>query len=303
MSDPVTQPPSRPLVGVFWMVVTGVLFVGFTALVKSMNGRLPAAETGWLRYMLGLLFFLPFYKRILKIRLDRKTLGLLTLRGTCHAIGVILWFYAMARIPIAEVTAINYLNPVFVTLGAALFLGEQLALRRIIAIAAALVGALVILRPGVREVTDGHLAMVGTAMVFAVAYLILSRVAKRVEPFVIVALLSIVVTIVLTPFALANWVTPTWQDIVILVFVAGFATAGHYTMTLAFAAAPLTVTQPVTFLQLVWSVALGAVLFGEGIDPWVVAGGAIILAAVSFMTWREAQLSRRVTPGTNEAKL
>ncbi|MAM62719.1 MAG: EamA family transporter [Maritimibacter sp.] len=290
------------MTGIFWMVVTGLLFVGFTALVKSMDGRLPAAELGWLRYVLGLVFFVPFLPRILAMRLDRKTLGLLVTRGVFHTAGVITWFFAMSRIPLAEVTAINYLNPVFVTIGAALFLGEKLAARRIAAIGVALVGALVILRPGVRELDPGHFAMMFTAACFAVAYLILSPIAKRVEPFVIVTMLAVTVTIGLTPFALSVWVTPTPGELGLLFVIAAFATAGHYTMTLAFAAAPLTVTQPVTFLQLVWSVLLGAVLFSEGIDPFVVAGGTLIIAAVTFITWREAVLKRRVTPGANETK-
>jgi drug/metabolite transporter (DMT)-like permease len=302
MAETQALAPGNPTRGIFWMIVTGLLFVGFTALVKSMGGRLPAAELGWLRYVLGLVFFLPFLPRILSIRLDRRTTGLLVTRGLFHTAGVITWFYAMSRIPLAEVTAINYLNPVFVTIGAALFLGEKLAARRIAAIGVALAGAMVILRPGLRELDPGHFAMMFTAASFAVAYLILSPIAKRVEPFVIVTMLSLTVTVGLTPFALAVWVTPTIAELGILFLTAAFATAGHYTMTLAFAAAPLTVTQPVTFLQLVWSVVLGAVLFSEGVDLFVVVGGTIIISAVTFMTWREAVLKRRVTPGTNETK-
>ncbi|MEC7761911.1 MAG: DMT family transporter [Pseudomonadota bacterium] len=302
MSNTATEDPTRPAIGIFWMVISGLLFVGFTAIVKSMSGRLPAAETAWIRYVLGLVFFLPFLGRLLKVRLDRATLGLLVLRGFIHAIAVVTWFYAMTRITLAEVTAINYLNPIFVTLGAAFFLGEKLAIRRVGAIVIALIGALIILRPGLREIEPGHYAMVCTAILFAVAYLILGPISKRVDAFVIVAMLSITVAIALTPIALTNWVTPTWREIGLLFIVAGLATAGHYTMTLAFAAAPLTVTQPVTFLQLVWSVTLGAVVFGEGIDPWVLVGGGIIISAVTFITFREAMLKRRITPGTNQAK-
>ena len=65
-------------------------------------------------------------------------------RGVVHTIAVTLWFYAMARIPIADVTAMNYLSPVYVTLGAALFLGETLAMRRLVAVLGALVGAMII---------------------------------------------------------------------------------------------------------------------------------------------------------------
>jgi len=217
---------------------------------------------------------------------------------------VILWFYAMARIPIAEVTAMNYLSPVYVTLGAALFLGETLALRRILAVLAALVGAIIILRPGVREVSMGHIAMIGTAIFFAAGYLTAKVMAGRASAAVVVGMLSITVTIGLAPFAIAVWVPPTLDQLFWLFLVACFATAGHYTMTLAFAAAPLTVTQPVTFLQLIWATALGAFVFGEGVDIWVILGGTVILGAVVFITWREAVLKRRgVTPAVHATKI
>ena len=84
--------------------------------------------------------------------------------------------------------------------------------------------------------------------------------------------------------------------------MACFATAGHLTMTMAFAAAPLTVTQPVTFLQLVWAVLLGWLAFEEAVDLWVVLGGTVIMAAVSFITWREAVARRAITPLVPETK-
>jgi drug/metabolite transporter (DMT)-like permease len=72
-------------------------------------------------------------------------------------------------------------------------------------------------------------------------------------------------------------------------------------MTLALQAAPVAVTQPVTFLQLIWATLLGALAFHERIDIWVIAGGTLILAAVSFITWREAVLSRGGTPPQGSA--
>jgi drug/metabolite transporter (DMT)-like permease len=117
-------------------------------------------------------------------------------------------------------------------------------------------------------------------------------------------MLSISVTIGLAPLALMNWVTPTAWELLILMGVATLATAGHYTMTLAFSAAPLTVTQPVTFLQLVWAVALGVLVFGEPLDPWVIMGGTLIVGSVSFISWREAVLKRKaVTPAVPATKV
>lgn len=295
---------TRPVAGVFWMLVTGVCFVMVTALVKTLGPRIPAAEAAFLRYALGLVFLLPMIRPMLRARLTRRQLGLFGLRGVAHTIGVIMWFFAMTQIPIAEVTAMNYLSPIYVTIGAALILGETLALRRILAIAAALLGAIIILRPGFREVNAGHLSMLATAVVFAVGYLTAKILSEEVSPAVVVGMLSVTVTIGLAPVAASVWVAPTLTELLILMGVATFATAGHYTMTLAFAAAPVTVTQPVTFLQLVWAVLVGWLVFDEGVDIWVLMGGGLIIAAISFITWREAVLKRRaVTPTVNATKV
>jgi drug/metabolite transporter (DMT)-like permease len=203
-----------------------------------------------------------------------------------------LWFYAMTRITIAEVTAMNYLTPVYVTLGAALFLGERVALRRLIAVALAFVGALIVLRPGMRELSDGHIAMIGTALVFSVSYLTAKMMSDEVPASVVVGMLSITVTVGLAPFAFAVWQPPTAVEVGWMAVIAVLATAGHYTMTLAFAAAPVSVTQPVTFLQLIWSVAIGVLLFGEPIDGWVIFGGIVIIASTTFIAIREAMLRR-----------
>jgi drug/metabolite transporter (DMT)-like permease len=295
--------PARPLAGILWMIVTGFCFVCVTALVKSIGDAIPAAQSAFLRYVLGLVFLIPIAGRLSRLQLTRGDVGLFTARGLIHTGGVIAWFYAMTQIPIAEVTAMNYLSPVYVTLGAALFLGEKLAARRLAAIGVALLGALIILRPGFRELSPGHIAMIFTAISFAGSYLLAKTLSERADPSVVVAGLSVVVSIGLAPFVLAVWVPVTAAQVGVLFAVACFATAGHYTMTLAFRAAPLTVTQPVTFLQLVWATALGALVFGEAADAFVLLGGGLIVGAISFMSWREAQLRRRArTPAVPETK-
>ena len=285
------------------MVLTGLMFVAVTAIVKHVGDDVPAAQAAFLRYVLGLVFLLPMIRPILAARLTARQMKMFGIRGVVHALAVILWFYAMTRIPLAEVTAMNYLSPVYVSIGAALFLGEKLPPRRLIAVLLALVGAVIILRPGVKAVESGHIAMLGTAVLFAVGYLLAKRLSGEVSAAVVVGMLSITVTIGLAPFAYAVWVTPTLAQLGWLFLVAAFATAGHYTMTLAFAAAPLTVTQPVTFLQLVWAVVLGAVMFGEPVDGWVVFGGVVIMGSVSFITWREAVARRQVTPVVTQTKV
>ena len=285
---PLREP--RPLTAMLWMAGTGVLFVGVTALVKTLDGRVPAAQAGFLRYALGIVFLLPLLPTLRRLHLTARDFGIFALRGTLQALGVICWFYAMSRITIAEVTAMNYLVPVYITVGAALFLGERLAIRRVLAVAAALAGALVILRPGFRSLDPGHLAMMATALVFAGSYLIAKRLTDRAGAAVVVLMLSLTVPVALLPFALAVWEPVAPADLLVLLAVAAFATGGHYCMTRAFADGPMAVTQPVTFLQLVWAAALGALLFAEPIDLYVVLGGAVIFGSVTFIAIREAQL-------------
>lgn len=296
------QHNQRPVWGVIWILATGLAFVAVTAVVKHIGSDVPPAEAAFLRYLLGAVFLIPMLRPLIKAQLNRRQIMLFGWRGLAHSLGVILWFFAMTKIPIADVTAMNYLAPIYVTIGAALFLGEKLAFRRMLAIGVALIGALIILRPGFREVSIGHIAMLATAVLFAASYLIAKRMADEVSPVVVVAMLSIMVPIGLAPFAFAQWVTPTLAQLAWLFLVAIFATIGHFTMTLAFRAAPMTVTQPVTFLQLVWATILGAAVFSEPVDGWVVLGGVIILASVSFIAWRESVLKRRaIAPPATKA--
>ena len=304
MDDKLTKQNSQNLTGVFWMIVTGICFLGVTALVKFMGTRIPAAEAAFLRYALGLVLLLPMLKDFSQNLPNRKLAALFAARGIVHTVGVVLWFFAMSRIPLADVTAMNYMSPIYVTLGAAIFLGESLALRRILAILLAIVGAFLILRPGFREVSIGHLAMIFTAIFFAFSYLIAKHTSGKTTASVVVVMLSIYVTIGLAPLAFLNWVTPTWVELIILFAVAFFATAGHYTMTLAFAAAPISVTQPATFLQLVWAVLVGSIIFGEEIDLYVIGGGGLILCSITFMSWREAVIKRKaMTPTVPQTKV
>lgn len=296
-------PSARPVVGVLWMLATGLCFVAVTGIVHHLGTGLPAVQAAFIRFLFGIVFVAPTLIPVLRMGIPRPTWRLALGRGALHLLAVTLWFHAMARVPVAEVTAIGYLNPIVVTLGAALFLGERLAMRRIVAIGVALLGALIVLRPGFREITPGHLAQLGAATSFGLSYLLAKRLTSLLPASVVVGLLSLIVTAGLAPFALAVWVPPTPQQVAWLGVVAIFATLGHYTMTRAFAAAPMAVTQPVTFLQLVWASILGATVFDEAIDPMVILGGAMIIGAISYITWRESRIRRRpVTPPSGAGK-
>jgi drug/metabolite transporter (DMT)-like permease len=280
----------RDLAGIGWMLATGLCFVAVNGIVRWLGGALPASQSAFIRFVFGLVFLGPVLVPALRAGFSPRIWRLLTLRGALHVLAVITWFYAMSRTPVAEVTAIGFLNPIVVTVGAALFMGERLALRRIAAVCVALAGALVVLRPGLRELDPGHLSQVVAALSFGASYLVAKRITEQVPAAIVVAMMSLTVSIGLAPLAWAVWVPPTWSQIGWLGLVAVFATAGHYTMTRAFAAAPLTVTQPVTFLQLIWASLLGVFVFHEPLDEWVILGGGMMIGAITYITWREARL-------------
>jgi drug/metabolite transporter (DMT)-like permease len=277
----------------FWMFVTGLCFVTVTASVKMVGEDVPSTQAGFLRYALGLVFLAPMIPSVRRALIDRRTGVMLFARGACHALAVSMWFFAMTRIPIADVTALNYLNPVYVILLAVLFLGERLGPWRIAAVCVAFLGTLIIIRPGFREIDAGHIVMLFAAVAMAGSYFLAKLLSQKLAPEVVVFYLSILVPVLLAPIAWMVWVPIGLVDLGWLFVCALFATLGHYTMTLAFRAAPLTVTQPVTFLQLLWATLLGVLVFAEPVDAYVVIGGAMIIASVSFITWREAMRAHR----------
>ncbi len=103
----------------------------------------------------------------------------------------------------------------------------------------------------------------------------------------IVGGLSVIVTLVLLPPAMMVWRTPTPTELAWLFATAAFATAGHLTLTQAFRAAEITVTQPVAFLQLVWATLLGLYVFGEEPDLFTWIGAAVIVASATYIAHRE----------------
>ena len=120
----------------------------------------------------------------------------------------------------------------------------------------------------------------------------------------VVAMLSLFCTLVLLPGAILHWRDPSWAEVGWLALTAVFATAGHYTMMRAFACAPITVTQPVQFLQLVWAALLGMAVFGEPVDPYVLIGGGVIVASATYISHREMVVARRShTPPAPATKL
>jgi len=286
---------NQSIIGILWMVITTILFVGVTATVRYLEGEVPAPQAAFLRYAIGTLMLAPSLITLTKFKPNRSLFNKFVLRGFVHSIGVTLWFYAMSVMPVAEVTAIGFLTYIFVSIGASIFLKEKLHKHRLSAILISFIGALIILRPGFKVIESGQLGMLIATMVFTASYLIAKVVSKDRTSSEIVAMLSIFTTIFLIPSAIYSWEPLSLEALLILSFTALIATLGHITMTKAIKAAPMVVTQPVLFLQLVWASMVGLFIFDEEFDLFVIIGGTVIMLCVCYVSYREHILGKKIT--------
>ena len=106
------------VVGLSWVVLAGINFVGFVVLIKNVGSELPPFQAAFIRYLFGFVVLLPLFIRNGTHIFDTKHIHLHGLRGFIQALAVMLWFYAVTKLPIAEVTALGFVSPIFVVFGA-----------------------------------------------------------------------------------------------------------------------------------------------------------------------------------------
>lgn len=291
------------LVGMGYLLLSGLIFATFTAIVRWVSIDMHPAETAFLRYLFGFMFLVPLFIGARRHELRTKRPIMHVVRGLIHGTGVLLWFYAIAKITLAEVTALAFTAPVWATLGAFVILGEDVRARRIVAVLVGLLGALIVLfgLPSSWEELSSRLSVIGygqfailtAAPLFACSKIMTKRLTATENPTAIVAWLSLTVTVVLAVPAMTVWRTPTPEELASMAAVAALATTAHICMTRAWRAADLSVTQPAEFMQLVWASLFGIYMFGETPTLGIWVGGAVIVGSASYIAHREALTRRR----------
>ena len=275
------------LKSIFLMLLTGLCFVAVMVSVKYLSKDLPSIQAAFFRYLFGLILILPLFKFQYKKNSNKLPIFKYGLRGIIHGFAVVLWFYSVVNIPMADVTAINYLTPIFTTIGAILIFKEVITLNRVGALLLSFIGAMLILKPGIEIFSYGKIAQLLSTILFATSYLIAKNLTKTESTNLIVIFLTFFATITLLPFTFFMWVNPSIDDLLLLFVVAILGTLGHYFMTMALSLAPLSVTQPVIFFQLIWSTLIGLLLFGESVDIFILIGGSFIVVAIVQLSSNE----------------
>ena len=267
------------------MVVTTLLFAIVTGIVRYIGSDIPAPVAAFVRYIISTIFFIPLIVKMFILERNKSNKKVYWARGLAHGFGVILWFFAMARIPVSEVTAIGYITPIFVSIAAFIFLKETFSISIIGALAICMIGMIIIIRPTTSGIEVGQLSMVIATLFFAASYILAKKLSSTESTLEILVALNFIVTVTLAPFAIAFWVTPSVQDVLFLSIVALFATAGHFTMTMALKLAPITITQPISYIQIVWASCIGFIFFGETISFWFSVGATLIILSSLYVTY------------------
>jgi len=280
--------------GLLWSAASGALFCGLNALMRQLALQLDPMQAQFLRYMFGLLVMLPLvWHGGLAAYRPNNVVGQFT-RGAVHTAGLVLWFLALPHLPLADTTAIGFTGPIFIMIGAWLFLREPMRWERWLATAIGFGGVLIVVGPKLGLGSGGsgggwHLLMLASAPVFAASFLITKALTRTETTGVIVVWQALSVMLFSLPMALITWQWPgAWQW-------AGFALCGllgsaaHYCLTRSFGIADISSTQSVKFLDLVWSSALGYLIFADVPTQTTLIGGAVICAATLWVAQREHQ--------------
>lgn len=287
--------------GVLWIALSGVLFALLNVATLYPSQHLNPYVMSFLRYAFGTLFILPLLVRADPMALFRtRRIGLHVLRGGLHSAGMMLWFLALPMMALADLTALGFTGPIFVTIGAALFLGEDVRLRRWLAVLFGFAGALIIVRPGFETVSIYTIAILLSTPLFSASNLIAKALARTDRADTIVLWQSVTITAICLPFALWHWQTPGWTDIGWFLLAGFLGTAGHLAMQRGYQLADITVLQPIGFLSLVWNALLGFLLFAQQPTVWTFVGAAVIFASATYISHREAVRHARALSGASQ---
>ncbi len=285
-----------PVRGALWLMLGGMMFTVMSAMLRLVTDELPPLEVVAIRNTFSLLFMAPWLWRAGRRALITRRPVLMCLRSLIVLAAMVSWVIAIAGMPLAGAVALSFTQPLFTTVLVALFLRERVGPRRVAAIMVGFCGMLLILRPGIVEVSPAALFAVACASSMAVGN-VLMKVLTRTESTTTVVLYMYLLTAPLSLIPAAFiWVTPSIEALGWLAIMGLVASLGHLSAVRAYGIAEVTAILPGDFFRLIAAAVIGFVFFAEPPDLWTWLGAAIIFAAVIYTAHREARLAREDRP-------
>lgn len=286
---------STQLQGIVLLLLAIFTFTLMDASAKHLAERYHPAQIVWARFVSNLLIVGIIFAPRLRSTMATKRPKVQLFRGLTQLGSVGLFFTSLQYIGLAEATAIMDINPVLITLAAAIFLGEKIGIRRIIGIAVALCGALIIIRPGAGVFQPAALLPLIGAFTYA-AGAILTRLARE-DSTATSILWSAVVGTVLSSLAVPFFWQPIQTgDLWAFLMLGAFGTVAQALLIRAFALAEAAAIAPFGYTGLIWAGFWGWLFWGTLPDLWTIIGALIIVIAGIYVWMREAQAMKRAKP-------
>jgi drug/metabolite transporter (DMT)-like permease len=280
---------SRAVRGLLLALAAGLAFQCLNVFVKALVHEVHPMQAAWMRWVAGILCIAPFALAAGRGAIHTRDLKLHGLRSIFHSSGYALWYFGIGLIPLATTAALSFTGPLFVTLGAALFLGERVHRGRWAGVVVGFAGVLVILRPGMVEPNPGALLMLAAVPLIASSNLIAKVAAGRDKPAHVVFWQTMLAALSFAPFGLWFWQQPSAGQWALALGAGLFGTLGYFLITWAFRLLDISAVQPLAFVGIVWASLFDILIFGKTADAWTFVGAAIIVAAGTAIVHREAR--------------
>ncbi|MEZ5739485.1 MAG: DMT family transporter [Burkholderiaceae bacterium] len=258
----------------------------------------------WLRFLFQVLVSVVVMAPIQGRRMWRtRAWKLQLLRATMLGTMTSLNFMALRHLQLAETASIMFIAPILVALLGWRYLDEQLDLGRWLAIIVGFVGVIVILQPGASGFHPAMLLALGNAVLIAGFGLLSRKLAAIDNPATTQMLSGLGAVVVLAPVALWTWLPmPGWLHWVVLIGASSAAALGHYLLALSFRYAPASTLAPFQYLQLLYMIAIGFVVFGDIPPQQVVVGAAIVIGSGVYLLVRESRVKAVPVAATEPAR-
>jgi drug/metabolite transporter (DMT)-like permease len=223
--------------------------------------------------------------------------GLQVIRGITMLMTTVFNFLAFRYLQLDEALAILFSTPFLVAIMAGPMLGEWVGWRRWTAIGVGFIGVLVVIRPGFDGMKWAALLSVASAVFYA-AYAIFTRMVTRHDTsqttLFYANLVGVLLMVPILPFVWSA--PPSGIDLMLLLAVGAFGSAGHFLMILAHDRAPASVLSPFMYTQLLWATTFGYLIFGNVPNRWTLAGALIVISSGLYLLYREQRVRGTVAP-------
>jgi drug/metabolite transporter (DMT)-like permease len=289
--------------GAAWLVLAGLCYTIVNALIKYLGQRLPFLEVAFFRSVLGLLVLLPTMVRhdFAALR-SRRHFGHFW-RGAIATVSMMIGFYVLTRISLADATSVGFTTPLFVLVFAAIFLREQVRWRRWTATAVGFLGVLIMMRPGAAAFDPILLLALAGAALSAVAVCVVKSLTASESATTLLVMMTLWSSLGLTVPAVLVWQPPSLLEWGLALALGAMATLGQFCVIRAYTAGEATAVAPFDYLRLPLSVLTGLWLFAELPSIWTLVGALVIVGSTLYIARREARLGKPVEPAVKSQKL